>query len=345
MDKMELEQLAGKLFQGFEINGTALIQAVAKGDIAAACSMIGSAVLESIGHPFLYVKEYVIAFFALGIGAALLKQLSTLCKHTQVKQLGFWIVYLILAKQLITLYYNGEMVARTCLERLLSFGNVFVPVFSAVLTISSGSITGSGYIAVLLFIIYLIERFLLVILLPMTEGYMLMALLGVLWQKERVEKMMECLAKGISLGFKGIILASGGMSLLQSMLLPYIDQMKHGTIKKVLEKIPVAGGVTKTTMELAAGSAVLLKNGIGVIGVLLLCLAAALPLFKIGMLCVLLKVVSAMYGLLGEKQMTWCADKLCTAQGYVWKIVLTATTLFFVWIMLAVYTTNQRFAV
>lgn len=342
MTEMKLEQLAGNLFQGFQIDADAWIQAVRQGNIAGVLSMTGDALLDSIGHPFLYVKEYVLSFLILGIGAALLKQLASFFQDARVQQLSFWIVYLITAKQFMTLYEHGEEVASLCLERLLSFGNVFVPVFSAVLTLSAGSVTGAGYIAVLLFVIYLVEQFLVVILLPMAEGYMLLALLGTLWQKERVEKLMELFGKGISLGFRGIFLACGGIGMLQSMILPYIDYTKTGTIKKVLEKIPAVGGITSTSIEFAAGAAVLLKNGLGVLGVLLLLLVVFAPLFKIGLLCVLLKVVSALYALFGEKKMMWCADKVCTAQAYVWKITFTATSLFLVWILLAVYTTNQR---
>lgn len=342
MTEMNLEQLAGNLFQGFRIDADAWIQAVKQGDIADLLSMTGEALRDSIGHPFSYVKEYVVAFLILGIGAALLKQVTLFFQDAKVQQLGFWIIYLITAKQFITLYYNGEQVASLCLERLVMFGNVFVPVFSAVLTFSAGSVTGAGYIAVLLFVIYLVEQFLAVILLPMAEAYMLLALLGTLWQKERVEKMMELFGKGISLGFRGIFLACGGIGMLQSMLLPYIDYSKAGAIKKVLEKIPALGGITSTSIEFAAGAVVLLKNGLGVLGVLLLLLVVFTPLLKISLLCVLLKTVSALYALFGEKKMMWCADKVCAAQTYVWKITFAATALFLIWILLAVYTTNQR---
>ena len=77
-----------------------------------------------------------------------------------------------------------------------------MPVFSAVLTLASGSITGSGYIATLLLIIYVIEQFLLLIMLPVVEGYMLLGLLGSLWQKERVVKLMELIEKGLKLVFR-----------------------------------------------------------------------------------------------------------------------------------------------
>lgn len=342
MENMNLEQLTENLFQGFIIDSDALIEAVSTGNILEAMGILGEAVLDTLGRPMEYMKEYFIALFAVGIGAALLKQLNLFFKDSQIQKISFWIVYLILARHLLTLYYNGEMVAKECLGKLIDFGHVFIPVFSVVLTMASGSITGAGYIATLTLIIYVIEQFLLVIMVPLVEGYMLLCLLGALWQKDRVEKLMELLEKGIVLGFKGMFVAITGLGVLQSMILPYVDHTKLGVAKKVIELIPGVGRLAGNTMEMLGGSAVLLKNGIGVIGMLLLLLVAAVPLIKIGLIYLVMKLAAVVYGLFGEKQMTWCADKLGQAEGYIFKITGAGVMLFLLWIILAVYTTNQK---
>ncbi len=342
MEEMNLGELAGELFQGFQIDGASIVEAVGTGDIGGALGILGEAILKTIGQPFAFLKEYLITLIILGIGAVLLKQLGLFFKNSQVQKISFWIVYLILAGQLLVLYYNAESIAKECLQGLIRFGNIFVPVFSAVLTFASGSVTGTGYIATLLLIIYMIEQFLLLLMVPLAEGYMLLSLLGALWQKERVIKLMELMEKGLTLGFKGMFAAVTGLGILQSMLLPYVDSVKLGAMKKVVDVIPGVGNLAGTTLELITGSAVLLKNGIGIIGVLLLLLVSAVPLLKIGLLCLTVKLAAVVYGLFGEKQMTWCADRLGMAQMYLWKITGAGTLLFLLWIILAVYTTNQR---
>ncbi len=342
MNKFDLCRMSENLFEGFVIDSERLIEAVGSGNIREALSVLWEAVSEGIGKPADYMREYLAALVVLGIGAALIKQLGLFFKESQVQKIGFWIVYLILSRQLLTLYYNGESIAMECLNHLISFGNVFIPAFSIVLVVSAGSVTGAGYIATLMFIIYVIEQFLVIIMIPMTEGYMLLCLLGTLWQRERVEKLIDFLEKGLGLGFKGMFAAISGLGVLQSMILPYVDSTKSGAVKKILELIPGVGNLAGSTMEIFGGSAVLLKNGIGVIGVILLLLTAAAPLIKIGLICLIMKLASVVYGLLGEKQMTWCADKLGMAEMFLWKITGAGVCLFILWIVLAVYTTNQK---
>ena len=342
MEGMELGRFAEDLFQGFQIDGSGLSQAVAEGRMEDALLLLLEAIWRTVGQPLEILKEYLISFVLLGIGAALLKQLSLFSKDSPVQKIGFWIIYLILARQLLGLYYSGEDILLECLSRLIDFGNIFVPIFGGILVWAAGSVTGAGYMVLLLLIVYLVEQFLLTVMVPLVEGYMLLSLLGALWQKDRAEKLMELMAKGIALGFKGIFAATMGLGVLQSMILPYVDQAKVGTVKKIVDMIPGIGGMAGVTLEMITGSAILLKNGVGVIGIFLLILLSAAPLLKIGFLCLTMKLAAVVYGLFGEKQMTWCADKLCVAEGYLWKITGAGTALFILWIVLAVYTTNQR---
>lgn len=342
MSDLSLEALSEQLFRGFCVDGDRLVEAVSDGNITEALAVLWEAVTKAIGQPFGYVRECLITLLLLGIGAALLKQLGLFFQDSQIQKIGFWVVYLLLAGQLSVLYYGAEAVAEECLQGLIRFGNVFVPVFSAVLTLASGSITGSGYIATLLLIIYVIEQFLLLIMLPVVEGYMLLGLLGSLWQKERVVKLMELIEKGLKLGFKTMFAVITGMGVLQSMILPNVDQVKLGAAKKVVEMIPGVGSMSGTALELVTGSAILLKNGIGIVGILLLILVAAVPMLKIGLLCLTMKLAAVIYGLFGEAQMTWCADRLGNCGTFLWKITGAGTALFILWIILAVYTTNQR---
>ena len=342
MEEMSLSNATEALFQGFLIDGEALTNAILQGEFKEVLRILVASVTESVGRPFELIRQYFVTFLIIGIGASILKQLEHLVENTQIQKTSFWIVYLILAKEVIALFYNAQGVVRNSLDGLLTFGKVFVPTFSAALTLASGRLTGAGYIAVLSLIIYIVDELLLLVILPITESYMLLCILGGIWQKERIEHVLVLFEKGIKLAFKGVFALITGVGLLQSMILPFVDHTKIGAAKKLIGLIPGVGNVSGTTLEMISGSAILLKNGIGVVGVLLLLIVCAIPLLKVGMVCFIMKVTSVIYGLLGEKKLTWCMDKLSNVQIILLKTVGTAFMLFVVWILLAVYTTNQR---
>jgi len=342
MGEMNLAKATETLFQGFYIDGGALTDALLQGELREVVRILCDAIVHSIENPIVLIRKYLITFMLIGIGASLLKQVSHLVENVQIQKTSFWILYLMMAKEVIVLFYVAQDTVKSSLDAILQFGRVFVPTFSAALTLASGRLTGAGYIAVLSLIIYVIDELLLLVILPIVEGYMLLSILGGIWQKDRVEHILVLFEKGIKLAFKGLFMVVTSIGLLQSMVLPFIDHTKVGAAKKIIGFIPGVGKVSETTLEMISGSAILLKNGVGVIGILLLLFVCAAPLLKVGILCLIMKITSVLYGLLGEKELTWCVDKLSCVHMILVKTVGTALLLFVVWILLAVYTTNQR---
>lgn len=342
MEEMSLSNATESLFYGFSVNGKALTEAILQGEFQKVIQILFDAMLETIGNPFLLMKRCFITLLMIGIAASVLKQLDYLMENKQIQKTCFWIVYLILAKELMNLFYHAQEIVENSLDGLLHFGKVFVPTFSAALTLASGRVTGAGYIAILSLVIYIVDEFLKFIMLPVVEGYMLLCVLGSVWQKERVEHLLVLFEKGIKLVFKGVFAIVTSIGLLQSMVLPFVDHTKVGAAKKLIGMIPGVGNVSETAVEMISGSAILLKNGIGVVGILLFLVVCFVPFIKVGLLCLVVKGTSVIYGLLGEKELTWCMDKLSNAQIILLKTVGTAFLLFAVWIVLAVYTTNHR---
>lgn len=342
MQEIGLSNATKELFQGFSTNGEALTDAILQGDFKSILEILGQTIVRTMGAPFLFTKKCLVTLVIIGIGASILKQLEHLIDNSQIQKTSFWIIYLVLAKEVMQLFYQSENVVTSSLERILEFGKVFVPTFTAALTLASGRLTGAGYMAALSFIIYLVDEFLLFLILPMIEGYMLLCVLGGLWQKERVEHILKLVEKGIKLAFKSVFAVIASIGLLQSMILPFVDHAKVGAAKKIIGLIPGVGKVSETTLEMISGSAILLKNGVGIVGILLLLVVCSVPFIKIGLLCFVMKATTVIYGLLGEKELTWCMDKLSNAQLLLLKTVGIAFLLFTVWILLAVYSTNQR---
>ena len=59
MENMDLGQLAGDLFQGFQIDGERLVEAILAGQIGEAVSVFLEAVGNTIGRPTEYLKESI----------------------------------------------------------------------------------------------------------------------------------------------------------------------------------------------------------------------------------------------------------------------------------------------
>ncbi len=342
MGESNLLDLSKDLFQGFHIDGDLLIALILNGDIPGMLQLFWDALLHSVTQPVIQIRQVLITLFMIGIGALLLKYIAKLFQDSQIQTVGFWIVYLILVTQLLYLFYNGKGIVVSAIEEMIQFGNIFIPSFAVALTAAAGSITSSGYVSTLMFAIYLIQNVLLLVVAPMIEAYMFLVILGILWEQERVEYLLKMLESLISFIFKTLMATLTGIGLLQSMILPFVDGLKIGTAKSVVSLIPGVGEVADSTLELVTGAAIVLKNGLGIVGILLLILLVAGPMFQILVLSVVVKLAAVGVGMMGDKAMTYCMDKVGTACFYLVKLIGVSTLLFLLWITIAIYTTNQR---
>ena len=115
------------------------------------------------------------------------------------------------------------------------------------------------------------------------------------------------------------------------------------SVKRTVSLIPGIGNVSDSVAVLVIGSAVLVKNSIGALAVVLLVLLCALPAAKIWLLAMVLKFSAALTVIVSDRRITSCMDRVGEGSLLVLRILLTASGLFLIMIAIAAMTTNRGF--
>ncbi len=71
------------------------------------------------------------------------------------------------------------------------------------------------------------------------------------------------------------------VQLIQSMILPAVDSMKNTVLQKGMSAIPGIGSGLNSAMTMVIGSAVVIKNSIGAVGILVLIVIIVPPVIEI----------------------------------------------------------------
>jgi stage III sporulation protein AE len=93
--------------------------------------------------------------------------------------------------------------------------------------------------------------------------------------------------------------------------------------------IPVVGKMFADTVELVMGASLLLKNAVGIFGVLAIALICALPLIKLISLIVVIKIAGALIQPMGDEKMAKCLDAMGNNLLLVFGALLTVALMFF----------------
>ncbi len=165
----------------------------------------------------------------------------------------------------------------------------------------------------------------------------MLALLNGIWAEDRLSLLLELLKKGIIFAQKLAMGVITGLSLVQSVILPVVDELKISSLRKAVSAIPGIGSVTEGVTELVIGSAVLIKNSLGILLLVLLLLVCLIPLLKLFLIGGMIKAGAALTGIVSDKRISGCTDKVGEGCFLLLRCLFTAVALFIIVIAVVAY--------
>ncbi len=339
----ELQAGLDKLFPRYEISLADLMQRLMRGDIIGALSdFLGQGITEMAGAAQ-GMKNVFVWLLVLGVVSALMSHFVEVFDRHQVADLSFYVMYLLMSVILLKCFAQAAQTATDALDNVVLFVRLLMPSYLLAVGIATGSVTAGAYYELLLLLIYGVERILLGVVVPIIYSYCLLAVINGIWVEEKLTLIIEFIEKLVGWILKAALGLVTGISVFQSMLTPVVDSVKNSVLQKTLSSIPGVGGMADGVVELVAGSAVVIKNSVGLVLLLLLLLLCAAPLAKIFLTALLLKAAAAFMGIVSDKRITACANRTGDAGLLLFKTAGTAMLLFLISIAVVSITANRGF--
>jgi len=291
---------------------------------------IGQLVWDAMFSELDQHRKTAVQILILIIVAAIFMNFTNVFEKSQVADISFYIMYLLLFTILMKAFYNMSQIAEETLNNVLTFMKILMPSYFIAATFASGSLTGVAYYEFTLLLITLIQWLLKYAVLPAVNLYVLFLLLNHLSAKEYLSKMADLLKTFIEWSLKTLGAAAIGFQIVQSLILPALDSLKTAVVNKTAGAIPGVGNIFTGVAEVVLGSAVLIKNAIGAVGLIILVFICISPIVKLAVCVILYKVMSALIQPVSDKRMVECVGGVGEGAGMLLKIVLHIAILFFI---------------
>lgn len=304
LDMTEMMENLDGLFPESAWNLSGMFDQILAGNWKAALSMIWQGIFGRLLSEAAGMKGLMATILLLGLLSVLISGFMTGFENQQIAEIAHTIFYLLLLAVLLKIFYQCYQTACQVLEVMTQFSGFVLPALCLSLGPAAGTVTAAGYYELALLLIFLVESFILRICMPFMPVFMLLLLMNGVWEEGKLAALMELLEKGLFAAAKFCIASVTGFGFLQSMVAPALDGLKRGAAQKVVSAIPGLGDLAETTTQLLIGSAVLVKNSLGVFALLLLTALVAVPFGKLLLYGVLLKVSGALVGMAADKRLT-----------------------------------------
>lgn len=319
-----------------------LWQEILSGNLREGIKEFGAQAVGNLFYEFSAGREIFMNILLLAVLSALFTVVMDIVENKQVSHLGFYFLYLLLGIMLSRVFKSIYLETEKILSSMTDFVKILIPAYTAALGMTNGSATATVYYEGILFVIWCVEEVFCRIALPGIELYVLLAVMNGVWSGEKLTGILQSLKRGIELLLKAVLWIVGSVGVLQALITPVIDSLKWNAAKKVAGMVPGVGNISEGISEIFVGSAILIRNGVGIFFTLMLLFLCLVPLCKIFVLAGCLKLSSALGAIVNQSRLTTCSDKVAEAAFLLCKVLLTGIALFLLSIAISVLSVNRN---
>ena len=272
---------------------------------------LGTGLLDIFGNEILGIVRILISVLIIIIVHSIFKIiLENLEKSSSVKIVSF-IQYLIIVSIVLDLFIQITDELIGVLDNIVTFMNMFIPFFS-MLIISTGNIVTSSVVqGVLFFSILFISNFIKSFLIPMFMISITLSVVSNFSDKIKLEKLSKFF-KSTIIWVLGIVLSIFICILsLETEITSSVDNFTSKTTKAAVSNfIPVVGKIMGDSVDAVLGSINILKNSVGIIGILVVLSQSLFPIIKLFIMYVLFNLTSAFSELVAEEKIVLLVSNL-----------------------------------
>lgn len=339
-DFTEIDEMLGEIFPKEKLNFKEMITGLITGDTKASFATFKELLWDQFTYELRSSKAGMIHILVLVIIAAVFANFSGVFKSTQVADISFVMLYMML----ITICLGNFRVLVECatehVGRLMEFMKLLGPIYFLAVAIATGSSTSVTFYHIVLLLIFLVEIVIAGFLIPLTQIYFVVRILGEVSSEIHFSKFAELIETVVSWCLKTLLAGVIGFNVIQSLLSPAIDTVKRSVLTRGGEALPLIGDVLGGAVEVVLGTAVLIKNGIGVAGMIICIVLCLAPLLQLAITSLMYQFVAALIQPISDKRMVDCVSGMAEGSKMLLKIVFESAVLFLITIAVVATTTG-----
>jgi stage III sporulation protein AE len=275
----------------------------------------------------------------LAVLCVLLQNLQNSFEQSGISVLAYSVCFIFLSVIALTAFYNAITLAKDTVATMVSFMEALLPLMISLLA-GVGALTSAAlFTPLMLFVVSAVSVIVKNIVLPLLLITSVLDCVNYLSEKYRLSNLTSLFKQTgmIILGFTLVVFI--GIVTVQGVAGGVADGITLRTAKYATSTfVPVVGKMFADTVELVMGASLLLKNVVGIFGVIVVMTICAFPLIKLLSLVAIMKVTGALVQPMGDDRMGKCLDAMGNNLLLVFAALMTVVLMFFLAITMIVGT-------
>lgn len=320
-----------------DIEFKSIIQRIVKGEKVFEEEKILNGILKLLLDEFMKNIDLILQLLLLAIISAILINLQNSFENETISNIANFIIYIILISIIIKSFVLAIDIGKDAIDNMVIFMQVLLPILMTLLMAVGGLASSSLLHPLILASIGIFSTLIKQIIIPLIFFSTILSLVNKLTDKVQVSRIASLL-KEIAIITIGISLTIFmGVMTIQGVSSSQLDGLTIRTAKFAINNfVPIVGGFLSDAMDTVLGCSLLLKNSIGIIGVVVLFLIIIIPALKLLSLIFVYRLAAAIIEPISDERIVDGLIETSKSIIILLGLLLTVTVMFIISITIIV---------
>lgn len=223
----------------------------------------------------------------------------------------FFVSYAVMAGIMASAFVETIRCASEAIGNIAIFLRGLVPVTLASLAVSGAAISATTFEVVLMSVIEITEIAIEKFFFPLVMMSAALSVANNISKTINAEKLVQLLTKTVKWGIGIMMTVFVGITGLQGIAAGSADGLSVKVTKfATANLIPMVGGLLAETVETVMNCSVVIKNAVGIVGIVVVVIITALPLIKVGACLIIFRICAALIQPIGDEKSVKCVTEL-----------------------------------
>ena len=321
--------------EGIEISGEDFYNETAKniasGNIDLNPVTIINAVKDMIFAELFRIKPMLKSILLISVAAGLLRVLGDSFSGKETGDAAFFVCFCMISVTCVSVFSEAVGYGARVVHGLCEFITKFEPILMGLL-LSAGSLTqAAAFQPVLAASVYILGILVDKCILPMTYFSAISGIVNNIGGRVEIGTLNKLLTSASKWILTGVLTLFSAILTLYGFGTSALNTVAAKGIKfAVGSLVPVVGSLLSDTVETVISGTNLLKNAVGTAGMITVIVMCAVPVIKVWIMMMLLKVTAAFCEPFSDKRITGVLLSVADAISAVFQMVITAGILFII---------------
>jgi stage III sporulation protein AE len=287
-------------------------------------------IAKFVFHELLANGKLLGSLILLTIFSMFLQSLQNAFEQSSISKVAYAIVYMVLIILALNSFHVAIEYTKETIATMTSFLMALIPLLLALIATSGGVISAAFFHPLLLFLMNTSGLLIQYVVLPFLFLAAILSIVSTMTDHYKVTQLAQLL-RNFAIGLLGAFMTVFlGVISVQGTSSAVADGVTLRTAKFVTGNfIPVIGRMFTDAADTVINASVLLKNTIGLVGVVILLMIVAFPAIKILIISFIYKLAASLLQPLGGGPVIKCLDIISKSMIYIFAALAIVSLMFF----------------